>query len=211
MSDYCKFCGCRQPDPQRSNLDHYTNCQNAPPGAILHLKRRDQDECDRAADEIARLKGGVAQHEGCKRALGRVIRENTARADEIEQLRDDAIHNEGVMVALREGYTEAKARREELESENESIRAKIVFLRDGCHHITPEMIDAVVEYATAPSDQEWERSHFELLNHLNIFRCEGCDGKGKTYSRSGSMKEEPMEWIHLACNGHGWVIGGEDG
>jgi hypothetical protein len=57
MSDYCKSCGCRQPDPQRGNLHHYTNCPDAPGGAILHLRRIDQRDRDKKDDEIERLRG----------------------------------------------------------------------------------------------------------------------------------------------------------
>ena len=76
--------------------------------------------------------------------------------------------------------------------------------------ITDEQIDAAVKIARSIEEHYSNESGWETLKPLGIFRCEGCDGAGKTYSRSSSMKEEPMEWVCPDCNGHGWVIGGED-
>ena len=71
---------------------------------------------------------------------------------------------------------------------------------EGFHHTTPEQINAAWKWV------DYEGCGAELvLGEFGIKRCEGCGGKGKTHSRSSSMKEEPMEWRCPDCNGHGWV------
>ena len=80
------------------------------------------------------------------------------------------------------------------------------------HIITHEQIDAAALWANTQCEPIDHMIWF-ALHKLNIERCEGCNGEGKTYSRTGSMKEEPMEWPCSVCakyTGRGWVIGGED-
>ena len=75
--------------------------------------------------------------------------------------------------------------------------------------ITDEQIDAAWEIARDTykrSDVSWIANIvFTALKELGIKRCDVCNGAGKTYSRSSSMKEEPMEWKCPDCNGKGWV------
>jgi hypothetical protein len=72
------------------------------------------------------------------------------------------------------------------------------------HHFTDEQIDAAWEKA-AKEYSLGGSSYFDALEMLGVFECGGCGGAGKTFSRTGSMKEEPMEWTCSDCNGHGWV------
>ena len=78
------------------------------------------------------------------------------------------------------------------------------WMRGDGHHITDEQIDAAVASAehilkgcNDEIDCHWLA--WDILNKLNIHRCEGCGG------------EEPsMEWGEGAllcskCNGHGWT------
>jgi hypothetical protein len=70
-------------------------------------------------------------------------------------------------------------------------------------------------------DEAWDLTYNEAANHMistgvkqalskfGIVACERCGGSGKTESRTGSMKEEPMLWLCKDCyrNGrsHGWL------
>ena len=103
-----------------------------------------------------------------------------------------------------------KARVEELEKENESLRAKIKFLRNGCHHITDEMIDAAVQWLeNIYSDDNptrlslsiveiIKRHLWKLLNKLNIFRC---------YHLGATQLNGILVGECSDCHGHGWTIG----
>lgn len=84
MSVYCDSCGCRQSDQQRPNLDHYIHCQNAPPGTILHLRRRDQDERDLTADKIERLEDEAIHNEGLMVALKEGYLKRGLKIEELE-------------------------------------------------------------------------------------------------------------------------------
>jgi hypothetical protein len=64
-------------------------------------------------------------------------------------------------------------------------------------------------------DKAWEqRYHIDGIGDgqpliradlLHVVACKKCGGSGKTESRTGSMKEEPMLWSCKDCYGHGWV------
>jgi hypothetical protein len=93
-----------------------------------------------------------------------------------------------------------EARVEELEGENESIRAKIKFLREGSHRITDEQIDELVAWANVYSRSSFTRGErWLVLNKLNIFQClqhnEGMGGCPRC----------------AKFTGHGWTIGDKNG
>jgi len=73
--------------------------------------------------------------------------------------------------------------------------------------ITDEQIDAAWGWVT---DQELggrSRNTAKLvLKELGIKRCEGCGGEGITRQYPGGEPLEPCP----DCNGHGWVIGGDE-
>ena len=133
-------------------------------------------------------------------------------ADEIERLGDLVEHKENASVRGFEIENELRARVENLEEKAEFWELKAIGAGMG-PRITPEMIDSAVEINNRHAGLQAGMLGWRLLMALNIFRCGKCDDEGKTYSRSGSMKEEPMEWTCPDCarfTGHGWVIGGDD-
>ena len=108
------------------------------------------------------------------------------------------------------------ARAEELEKERDDTEAdyeNLTLLFDDAHLVTPEMIDAAVQWienlysGDNPTRLSMsiieivKRYLWKLLNKLNIFRCEHptCEGGTIPGPSLGRVK-------HTACNGHGWVI-----
>jgi hypothetical protein len=169
MSDYCKSCGCRQENSQFGNLHHYINCPDAPGGAILHLKRIDQDERNATADEIKAL------HE---------------RIEELEDASVKEVLDFGVE-QLSRGH-------------------------DKYHITTTDQIDAAWVYLSL-ADHGPEHCRVcgkNILQKLGIVRCEGCGGVGDRepygmYQPNGDPTDPT--WVKCPdCNGHGWVIGGDD-
>ena len=104
--------------------------------------------------------------------------------------------------------SDLQVRVEELEEENESIRAKIVFLRDGCHHSTYEQIDAAWEiinnfngaYSTIG------RWVLRVLERLGIFRCKSPGCNHGTYTEGNDDGSETHTRPCEVCHGHAWVI-----
>jgi hypothetical protein len=93
-----------------------------------------------------------------------------------------------------------KARVEELEKEKPEPGMWSIPIG---YHITDEQIDAAWKY----TKEGWDcgQSVEDALNKINIFECEGCGGEGNSYS-AAEYNDKPCP----DCNGHGWVIGGED-
>ena len=102
-----------------------------------------------------------------------------------------------------------RERIEELEQHNRTLQSVVSPQTVRSWHVTThEQIAAAVVIAEANRyrNRKSDGAGWNTINELNIFRCEGCGGSGKTHSRTGSMKEEPMEWICPDCNGKGYLL-----
>jgi hypothetical protein len=105
-----------------------------------------------------------------------------------------------------------EAQVKELEKENAVLQRmstrygdELAKLNHEGHHSTSKMIDAAVHCANYHLKYGNNKGWW-ALNELHIFRCEGC--------RSCCPKfiDQGMQYIRNRpdCEGHGWVIGGED-
>ena len=125
--------------------------------------------------------------------------------EQLEILSEDYESGDYVDISAFNYFQLALDEVERLEKENENIRAKITFLREGCYHITPEMIDAAVEINNRHAGLQAGMLGWRLLMALNIFRCKHptCENGTIPGPSLGRVK-------HIDCNGRGWTIGGDD-
>ena len=137
-------------------------------------------------------------------------------ADKIQQLLDRVeekeAENEKVLgrVERLRGYNkDLKTRVEELEKlEKYNYDSLLDLLRDdGKHIFTDEQIDTAVgacfdladEYAVRNNEGEFDEAWERFFAALGTIECK-CSQHNMTANREGCPD----------CNGHGWVIGGED-
>ena len=147
-------------------------------------------------------------------SIDTVYQENRALEAEIEHLQArvegcDLIHNEANLA-----NSKLARRVEELEQLVAISEQEFWKDRDG-HHFTDEQIDAAVEqinnWKTEDSVYTDYESGWEVLNKLNIKRCEGCGG--------GEGDADDRRWARVAdpcpdCakyGSHGWVKEESDG
>ena len=111
---------------------------------------------------------------------------------------------------------QAAERIEELERDEIPIEIGEDGQPTNLHIFTDEQIDAA--WATlnhCPIRSVEFRTLKIALSKLNIHRCEGCGGKGYD-KKYGCWSLRGVAWggrFDLSCpdcNGHGWVIGGDD-
>jgi hypothetical protein len=78
------------------------------------------------------------------------------------------------------------------------------------HHFTDEMIDAAWHQAI---ESRGFPARIDILEELHIFRCEGCDGQRGVGPVRPSITGENYHVQNKCpdCNGHGWVIGEDQG
>ena len=120
-------------------------------------------------------------------------------ADEIERLREE------LLAALKNEAHYAK-RIEELKKhclEQENA----VFSWALERHITDAQIYAAWAYVGPAGERT---SAEDALEELGIVRCEGCRGSGREESYPNPNDDMPQDGPCPDCDGHRWVIGGED-
>jgi hypothetical protein len=171
----------------------------------IHLRR----EIRRQNDKIERLRreGNGSMWE----------QENRGLRLENEQLREKYKKEREHSTDLGNKIDELLTRIEELEKDNREMLADWVADKPGRTVLTPEQIDAAWTAAFNLEGQADKCCQMEMeraFRQLGIVRCEGCGGVGDRepygmYQPNGDPTDPT--WVKCPdCDGHGWVIGGED-
>jgi len=153
------------------------------------------------AAEIERLQARVEELERC-RGITTIAEERI-----FTDLRDhDAQIREWKKEEVLWKETEAGLLR--LVEELEKRPTKYQCLIKGIHHITDKQINAAVEqinnWKTEDSVYTDYESGWDVLNKINIFKCERCGGSGRTHNY-----DYPQDCPD--CNGKGWTKEESDG